>query len=87
MTEWIKVQGSPEKQEEFDTTSSEVYVYQRKNFHKITITSESGINTELWEYDERKLTKDEYPLVQNISNQEKAISMLENAICELDLRA
>ena len=88
MTEWTKVQGSqPEKPEEFDTTSSEVIVYQRRNIERVNIKNEDGTTSELWEYDERKLTRDEYTLARDAANQEKAIAVLENAICELDPRA
>lgn len=88
MTEWTKVQGSqPEKPEEFDTTSSEVIVYQRRNIERVNIKNEDGTTSELWEYDERKLTRDEYTLARDAANQEKAIAALENAICELDPRA
>ena len=88
MTEWTKVQGSQlEKPEEFDTTSSEVIVYQRRNIERVNIKNEDGTTSELWEYDERKLTRDEYTLARDAANQEKAIAALENAICELDPRA
>ena len=88
MTEWTKVQGSqPEKPEEFYTTSSEVIVYQRRNIERVNIKNEDGTTSELWEYDERKLTRDEYTLARDAANQEKAIAALENAICELDPRA
>ncbi len=88
MTDWEKVQGSqPEKPEEFDTTSSAVVVYQRRNIHKVTVENEDGTTSELWQYDERKLTRDEYALARDAANQEKAIAALENAICELDPRA
>ena len=88
MTDWEKVQGSqPEKPAEFDAASSGVVVYQRRNVHKITVENTDGTTSELWEYDERKLTRDEYALARDAANQEKAIAALENAICELDPRA
>lgn len=56
MTNWTKVQGSQaEKPAEFDTTSSKKYIYQRRNVERIK-TEES----ELWQYEERKMSRDEY---------------------------
>ena len=62
MTEWQLVQGSQGKKPlELDTTSSEFFVYQRKNIQRVTATDDLTQNTyEYWEYEERKLTKDEY---------------------------
>ena len=61
MTEWQKVYGSQsEKPSALDTNSSAFFVYQRKNIERVTSTDEQGSSYEMWEYDERKLTKDEY---------------------------
>ena len=62
MTDWQKVYGSQEqKPSELDTSSSAYFVYQRKNIERVTFTDEmSGGTYEMWQYDERKLTKDEY---------------------------
>lgn len=61
MTDWKKVQGSQsEKPAEFDATTSAVVVYQRKNIERITVTNDDGSTTELWQYDERKMTREEY---------------------------
>ena len=60
MTDWKKVQGSQETQPEtFDTTSSAVVVYQRKNIERVTTAD----GTELWQYDEREMSKEEYTLL------------------------
>lgn len=60
MTNWTKVTGSQaEKPVEFDTTSSKKYVYQRRNIERIKVESEHG-ESELWQYDERKMSFDEY---------------------------
>ena len=42
------------------TTSSGFFVYQRRNIERITIEDEMLGTTEMWQYEERKLTKDEY---------------------------
>ena len=61
MTEWKKVQGSQEtKPEEFDTTSSAAVVYQRRNVERVTVNNMDGTTSELWEYDERKMTHEEF---------------------------
>lgn len=62
MTDWRKVQGSQvEKPKEFDTTTSAVVVYQRKNIERITVEDGmTGETAEFWQYDERELTRDEY---------------------------
>ena len=61
MKDWIRVQGSQEsKPLEFDTESSPTTVYQRKNIKRITITNKDGTTGELWEYDERTMTREEY---------------------------
>ena len=60
MTYWQIVYGSQDvKPAEFDTTSSAYYVYQRRNVRRVTTEDEFG-TSEFWQYDERKLTKDEY---------------------------
>lgn len=64
MMDWQKVQGSQEtRPEELDTTSSAFYVYQRKNIERVTVEdSMTGDSYEVWQYDERKLTRDEFIL-------------------------
>ena len=60
MTDWKKVQGSQEtKPEEFDTTTSEVVAYQRRNIKRVEVENMDGSKTELWEYEEREMTHDE----------------------------
>lgn len=72
MTDWKKVQGSQEeKPAEFDTTSSEVVVYQRRNIERITVENPDGTTAELWQYDERELTNDEYQTVRADEQQER----------------
>jgi hypothetical protein len=72
MTDWKKVQGSQaEKPAEFDTTSSEVVVYQRRNIERITVENPDGTTAELWQYDERELTNDEYQTVRADEQQEQ----------------
>lgn len=61
MSVWQKTFGSqPTKPSALDTTSSSVFVYQRRNFERITVDGGLDDTFEMWQYDERKLTKDEY---------------------------
>lgn len=64
MTDWEKVCGSQEtKPAEFDTTSSDIVVYQRRNIKEVEVTSETDGESEShteWQYEERTMTKDEF---------------------------
>lgn len=61
MIDWQKVYDTQEqKPSELDTTSSAVYVYQRRNIERVTVEDETSGTYQMWEYEERKLTKDEY---------------------------
>ena len=61
MTDWKIVQGSQaERPAEIDTTSSAVMVYQRRNIERVTVKNEGGSSTEMWQYDERQMTREEY---------------------------
>lgn len=61
MTDWRKAQGSQAEQPaEFDTTTSAAVVYQRRNVERVTISNADGSATELWQYEEREMSRDEY---------------------------
>ena len=49
-----------EKPAELDTTSSVNFVYYRKNIKQIEQTDEHGNTVKLWQYDEAKVTRQEY---------------------------
>ena len=81
MKDWRKVHGSqPEKPAEFDTTSSPTTVYQRRNVQRIT--TEDG---ELWEYEERTMTHEEYAVLAEVINTQKDIAAIEDVLCALDI--
>lgn len=84
MTEWKKVYGSQaEKPSELDTTSSGYFVYQRKNIIRTRYTDNStGSEYELWEYDERKLTKEEYARIRE-QELEDDLTQMQLALTEL----
>lgn len=61
MTDWQIVHGSQEVEPaELDTTSSKVYVYQRRNVQRVTVGDEMFGTNEFWQYEERKLTREEW---------------------------
>lgn len=65
MTDWRKVRGSQAvRPDEIDTTTSAVVVYQRRNIERITVENTDGSPAELWQYEERELTHDEYVNIQ-----------------------
>ena len=64
MTDWQIVHDSQEdKPAELDTTSSEIYIYQRRNIQRVTDDLD-GKAYECWQYEERKLTRDEYNAIR-----------------------
>ena len=72
MTDWKKVQGSQvERPQEWDTTTSAVVVYQRKNIERITVEDMDGKTAELWQYDERGMSRDEYAVIRAEAQQEQ----------------
>ena len=72
MTDWRKVQGSQsEKPQEWDTTTSSVIVYQRRNIERITVKDADGRASELWEYEEREMSREEYAAVRAEVQQEQ----------------
>lgn len=84
MTDWKKVQGSQaEKPAEFDTTTSEVVVYQRRNIERVTVKNTDNTETELWEYEERELTREEYTVVRVAEQQRQIDEANETALAGL----
>lgn len=85
MTDWKKVQGSqPERPAEVDTTSSASTVYQRRNIEQITVENGDGTTTELWQYEEREMTREEYFILSAAESASK-LADLETAMCEADM--
>lgn len=64
---WKTVNGSQEiRPEVVDKTSSSRYVYLRRNFQKITKLDEKSEQVTLWQYEEAKVTQEEYAQYDNI---------------------
>ena len=86
MTGWQKAQSST-KPMEFDTTSSSTTVYQRKNITEVTKENEinaEGMPSTMWEYDERKMSHDEYLQVAQQYNSEK-LNTLSSVLDDIQL--
>lgn len=84
MTEWKKVTGSqPTRPADFDTTSSTTTVYQHRNVERITVESD-GTATELWQYGEREMTREEY-FILSAQKAQATMADIEAAICEADM--
>ncbi len=67
MQDWKKVQGSQEsKPGEFDLTSSASVVYQRRNVSRVEVEDMDGSKHEVWQYEEREMTRDEYLVVRDM---------------------
>ena len=85
MKDWKKVYGSQvERPSEFDTTSSPTTVYQRRNVKRVTIDNMGGTTSELWEYDERTMSHDEYAVMAEVVKNQKDIAAIEDILCALD---
>lgn len=85
MKDWKKVQGSQSEQPaEFDTKSSVDTVYQHRNIKRVTVENQDGSKTELWDYEERTLTRDEYAVISEIAKTQKDIAAIEDVLCALD---
>lgn len=78
---WQIVSGDFEPAE-LDTNSSKVYVYQRRNIQRVTHENEDGTSSEFWQYEERKLTHDEYQKLR-IERLESENTNLQLALAEL----
>ena len=62
-----------------DTTSSKKYVYLRQNIVEVNSTNEqSGEDRSYFEYDEAKLTKEEYEEYSKELNNNRTIESIEN---------
>ena len=48
------------KKEGFDTTTSQLVVYQKRNIKETEVENADGTKSKLWEYEERELTKEEF---------------------------
>ena len=66
-----------------DTTSSKAVVYIRKNVQEIEITDEHGNTSTEYEYDECKLSKDEYKLYLESQEAADTSTGIQEAVAEV----
>ena len=59
MTDWY-TSFSNSKPSDLDSDSSQSCVFQRRNPHIVSINSPLGGTYDFWQYEERKLSRDEY---------------------------
>ena len=84
MTDWFLTHGSQSvKPAELDTTSSDKYVYQRRNVQRVTVEN-FGFTSEFWQYEERKLAHGEYEklLESELTQTQLAITELYESLLE-----
>ena len=46
-------------------------VYQRRNIKRVTVENPDGSTAELWEYEEREMTREEYAVIRAEAQQEQ----------------
>lgn len=91
MTDWKTVHGSQSEQpQEFDTTTSAFVVYQRRNIRKEKVRDANGVESDIWQYEERELTREEYTMArveaqQGQIDQNRADIDFISAMAEIDL--
>lgn len=84
MTDWKTVHGSQSEQpQEFDTTTSAFVVYQRRNIRKEKVRDANGVESDIWQYEERELTVDEYAIVRTDAQQKQIDEANETALAGL----
>lgn len=81
MSNWEIVNGSQqEKPTEFDTTSSDIVVYQRRNIKEVELKTEDNKTYKQWQYEERTMSKKEYEELYSNS----VIAQLAQARADID---
>lgn len=67
---WRRVRGSQdERPEAIDKTSSDVYVYLRRNIHRVAVPQDRGLPVLLWEYEEAAVTYADYAKYDTIATE------------------
>lgn len=78
--EW-KISQSAERPEEFDTTSSKIYNYARRNIEEVEIEDQSGGTMTVYNYEELKVAKESWPFYIGLEQAKADIDYL-NMITE-----
>lgn len=67
-----------------DTISSKKYVYIRKNIKEVEREDEmTEIKVKFYQYDEAKIPKEIYPIIESQTNQDDRLNDIEDAIAEI----
>ena len=81
MSEWIEVIGSPPtKPAEIDTSTSEFYVFERKDIQEYKEPDSENVTSKRWKYLERKITRDQW-LVETVKrNKENTDAIMQGLV-------
>ena len=86
ITEWYKAESAEEEQPlDIDNTSSEEYVYVRKDFKHVEVEpmhDEEDV-TYKWVYMEQKVSKDDWNTYVSIINAQKAITVSDGGLMDI----
>lgn len=85
MTKWKTVQGSMiEEPKVLDLTISPTTVYERRNINRIVLKDHENKDVELWEYEERQMSIQEFEEMSN-ALETPAMQTIMQAISNLEL--
>lgn len=79
---WYKSESTT-RPDAVNTTMSKKYVYLRKNIHEETREYESGATYTVFVYDECKIPKDVYVLVQNQNVSDSRLDDIEEVLADI----
>lgn len=85
MTKWKTVKGTmTEEPKTVDMTTSPTTVYERRNIKKVVVKDNENNDVEMWEYEERQMSIEEYEGLQN-ALETPAMQLVMQAIANLEL--
>lgn len=85
MTKWKTVKGTmTEEPKAVDMTTSPTTVYERRNIKKVVVKDNENNDVEMWEYEERQMSIEEYEGLQN-ALETPAMQLVMQAISNLEL--
>lgn len=85
MTKWKTVKGTmTEEPKAVDMTTSPTTVYERRNIKKVVVKDNENNDVEMWEYEERQMSIEEYEGLQN-ALETPAMQLVMQTISNLEL--
>lgn len=85
MTKWKTVKGTmTEEPKAVDMTTSPTTVYERRNIKKVVVKDNENNGVEMWEYEERQMSIEEYEGLQN-ALETPAMQLVMQTISNLEL--